>query len=260
MKIVIIGSGNIATVMGGRMAEAGHKILQIAARRKEPAAQLAAELGCGYTTRWEEVSREAALYVVALSDNALAGLGDVLQLPGKLVVHTAGAVSGAVLQSVSERFGVLYPLQSLRSQVRPFPEFPLLVDTNKREDLSLLLSFARTLSRQVQEADDTTRLKLHVAAVLVNNFTNYLYTLSEEFCRKEGLDFSLLFPILRETAERLQRYSPKDVQTGPAVRGDQGTIRRHLEVLNNYKDLTELYRLFTNQIEAFYRPQENSGG
>jgi hypothetical protein len=43
------------------------------------------------------------------------------------------------------------------------------------------------------------------------------------------------------------------VQTGPAVRGDEGTIRRHLNVLNNYENISELYKLFTIQIENFYR-------
>lgn len=260
MKIVIIGSGNIATVMGGKMAEAGHAIVQVVARRESAAAALAALLKCGYTTRWEEVDRDAELYVVALSDSALEGLHTVLRLPGKLVVHTAGAAAGDILQGVSDRCGVLYPLQSIRAEIRPFPEFPLLVAAREPADLTLLLGLARTLSPQVQEADDAVRLRLHVAAVMLNNFTNYLYTRAEDFCRQEGLDFSLLYPIVLETAERLRRYPPRGTQTGPAIRGDRGTIRRHLEILNNYKDLTELYQLFTKQIEAFYRPQENSGG
>ena len=94
MKVVIIGSGNVATVMGGRIMEAGHRILQVVARRAEPASRLATEWKCGYTTQWENVTREADLYIVSLSDRALEGLGAVLQLPGKLVVHTAGAVAG----------------------------------------------------------------------------------------------------------------------------------------------------------------------
>jgi len=260
MKVVIIGSGNVATVMGGRIIEAGHPIIQVVARREEPAVRLATEWKCGYTTRWEEVSRDADLYIVALSDRALEGLGGVLQLPGKLVLHTAGAVAGSVLLEVSAHSGVLYPLQSLRSEIRPFPEFPLLVAANQAEDLPVIEAFARTIARQVQRADDITRLKLHVAAILANNFTNYLYTQAAVFCQQENLDFSLLLPIIRETAERIARYPPQQVQTGPALRGDQETIRRHLEVLNNYKDISELYGLFTIQIENFYRHTENTGG
>lgn len=259
MKVVIIGSGNVATVMGGQIATAGHTILQVVARREEPAARLAEAWGCGYTTQWEETNREADLYIVSISDRALEGLGTVLQLPGKLVLHTAGAVAGNVLLTVSANSGVLYPLQSLRSEIRPFPEFPLLISANQPEDLPAIAAFARTISRRVEQVDDVNRLKLHVAAILVNNFSNYLYTQAWVFCREEKLDFSLLQPLIRETAERIARYAPPEVQTGPAIRGDRETIRRHLEILNNYKDLSELYKLFATQIEHFYRTRENTG-
>lgn len=259
MKVVIIGSGNVATVMGGQIASAGHTILQVVARREEPAARLAAAWGCGYTTQWEEINREADIYIVSISDRALEGLGTVLQLPGRLVLHTAGAVAGSVLLTVSANSGVLYPLQSLRSEIRPFPEFPLLIMANQPEDLPAIETFARTIARQVQQADDNTRLKLHVAATLVSNFSNYLYTQASVFCREEKLDFSLLQPLIRETANRVAQFPPQDVQTGPAIRGDGETIRRHLEILNNYKEISELYNLFTIQIEQFYRKQENTG-
>ena len=253
MKVVIIGSGNVATVMGSRIAEAGHRIVQVVARREEPAARLAAEWNCAYTTQWGQADATADIYIVSVSDRALEGLGDLVTLPGRLVVHTAGAVAGDVLLSVSERWGVLYPLQSLRSEIRPFPVFPLLITAGRPEDLSLIGDLARSISPRVQEADDATRLKLHVAATSVNNFANWLYTQAELFCNNEKLDFTLLYPLIAETSQRLLQYSPGDVQTGPAVRGDRGTIRRHLEILNNYKDLNELYRLFSLQIERFYR-------
>jgi len=259
MKVVIIGSGNAATVMGSRIAEAGHLIVQVMARRAEPAARLAAEWNCVYTTQWESVDTTADIYIASVSDRALEGLGSLLSLPGKLVVHTAGAVAGSVLAPVSERWGVLYPLQSLRSEIRPYPVFPLLVTASQPEDLTVISDFARTISPQVREADDATRLKLHVAATSVNNFTNWLYTQAELFCSREKLDFSLLHPLIAETSQRLQRCSPRDVQTGPAIRGDQGTIRRHLEVLNNYKDLRELYQLFSLQIQRFYRGEDSTG-
>lgn len=260
MKVVIIGSGNVATVMGSRIVEAGHVILQVLARREEPAARLAKEWNCVYTTQWEKVDTTADIYIVSVSDRALEGLGGLLNLPGRLVVHTAGAVAGNVLSPVSERWGVLYPLQSLRSEIRPYPVFPLLITASRPDDLSVIGDFARTISPQVQVADDPTRLKLHVAATSVNNFTNWLYTQAELFCGQEKLDFSLLYPLIRETSQRLLRHSPRDVQTGPAIRGDQGTIRRHLEVLNNYKDLRELYQLFSLQIERFYRGDDGTGG
>ncbi len=259
MKVVIIGSGNVATVLGGKIATSGHTILQVVARRPAEAARLAALWGCGFATDWADIMEgEAEVYIIALSDTALTEFGGHVRLPDRLVLHTAGAVSGNVLQAVSLHCGVLYPLQSLRREIHPFPEFPLLIDAEDPADLPVIEAFARTLARQVQQADDEQRLKLHAAAVVINNFSNYLYTLAADFCRHEGVDFRLLLPLIRETAGRLEHYAPADVQTGPAIRGDAGTIATHLELLSNYKDLSELYRLFSVKIEDYYRVGKKS--
>jgi predicted short-subunit dehydrogenase-like oxidoreductase (DUF2520 family) len=252
MKTVIIGSGNVATVLGEIIAAAGHPLLQIVARDEARAAALARDLGCAWTTRYADIDPSADLYIVALSDTALEELAHQLLLPGRLVVHTAGAASANVLAPVTARTGILYPLQSLRAAIRPFPPIPLLVYTTRPEDLPGLEAFARTLSGQVVQADDATRLKLHLAATVVNNFTNYLYTLAAGYCEQENLDFSLLLPLIRETANRLDRYAPDDVQTGPAVRGDQPTIDRHMKLLDKHKEIRDLYKLFTNLIEEHY--------
>lgn len=253
MKVVIIGSGNVATVMGGKIAAAGHEIVQVVARRREAADVLGREWGAEAIAEWDAVRRDAELYIVSVSDRAIAGLPAVIQLPGRLVVHTAGAVPLRALTGVSERCGVLYPLQSLRKEIRPFPEFPLLIDARDAADLAILQTFAQSIARQVQRADDAYRLKCHVAAVLVNNFGNFLYTLADDFCTREKIDFGLLQPIIRETGARLEHYPPRAVQTGPAIRGDAGTMQRHLELLAGYPQLSALYELFSAQIAAYFR-------
>ncbi|HTR30952.1 MAG TPA: Rossmann-like and DUF2520 domain-containing protein [Puia sp.] len=258
MKTVIIGSGNVATVLGESIVAAGHTVLQVVARDETRAAALARQLGCSFAVRYADIEPDAELYIAALSDTALESLGqpvasgDRLTLPGRFVVHTAGAIPADTLLPITTRFGVLYPLQSLRAAIRPFPPFPLLVDAARPGDRQALEAFAQTLSGQVRQADDATRLKLHVAATLVNNFTNYLYTLAAGYCREEKLDFSMLLPLIRETANRLERHSPEDVQTGPAIRGDRKTIERHLSMIDNYKEIRVLYDLFTNLIEEHF--------
>jgi predicted short-subunit dehydrogenase-like oxidoreductase (DUF2520 family) len=257
MKVVIIGSGNVATVLGGKIDAAGHTILQVVGRRSSEVARLAAQWGCNFATDWADIMEgEAEVYIVALSDTALTEFSERVRLPGRLVLHTAGAVSGKLLRAVSSHCGALYPLQSLRREIHPFPEFPLLIDAEDPADLPVIWTFARTLARQVQQADDELRLKLHVAAVIINNFSNYLYTLTADFCRQEEVDFRLLLPLIRETAARLEAQPPGDVQTGPAIRGDAGTMEMHLQILSNYKDLKELYKLFSIQIKDYYEGRE----
>ncbi|HYC27848.1 MAG TPA: DUF2520 domain-containing protein, partial [Chitinophagaceae bacterium] len=196
MKVVIIGSGNTATVLGRKIKAAGHAILQVAGRNESAVKLLAAELGCSGNVDTTGIDHSADIYIVAIADKALPQVHEWLQLDKKLVVHTAAAVPANVLEKVSKNYGVLYPLQTLRKEQTEVPSIPFLVDGNSPDDLALVQDFAASLSDKVIVAEDELRLRMHVAAVFVSNFTNHLYVLAQEFCRKEELDFSLLLPLI----------------------------------------------------------------
>jgi len=248
MRVVIIGSGNGATVLGRLFKKNGHEVIQVMSRQTEHARILANELGCAYANYEGITDMSADLYLVAITDGVLFDLDKSFRLGNKLIVHTAGSVSKDVLKDISNNYGILYPFQSLRKEMETFPDIPLLVDGNTDEAITLIEDFARTLSPTVRRTTDDERLKLHVAGVVVNNFTNHLYTIAEDFCNKENLDFKLLFPLIKETTERIQRYSPKDVQTGPAVRNDVFTLDKHLRILSIHPKLKYLYLKLTDSI------------
>src|SRR4029079_14687211 len=120
-------------------------------------------------------------------------------------------------------------------------------DDSARKKLEQL---AQSISKEkVILAGDKERLKLHVAAVIVSNFTNHLYKLAEDYCKKEGLDFNQLIPLIEETAQRLKAISPSDTQTGPAVRHDDPTIQQHLSILEKYPHLKKIYEMMTESIQ-----------
>jgi len=248
MDIVIIGTGNAATVLGRQFRLAGHTILQVMGRQPEVTRSLAAELGADHCNSWNAINREAGFYLIAVSDNALPAIQQKLRLPGRLVAHTAGSVSKDVLKDVSDQYGVLYPLQSLRREIAVVPEIPFLVDGNDDSTKEKLRAIAATLSANVSEAGDLQRLQLHLAAVVVNNFTNHLYALAEDYCRQNGLPFHYLLPLIKETANRMEQFSPRQVQTGPAVRNDTITIGRHLDLLKDNAQLKAVYTLLTESI------------
>jgi predicted short-subunit dehydrogenase-like oxidoreductase (DUF2520 family) len=249
MKVVIVGSGNTATILGRKIKAAEHEVLQVFGRNETAVRTLAAELGCHANTDIKKIDHSADIYIVALADKALPQLHEWLRLDKKLVVHTAAAISRDVLQKVSKNYGVLYPLQTLRKEQTDLPEIPFLVDGNSADDLALVQDFAASLSDKVLVAGDELRLRMHVAAVFASNFVNHLYVITEDFCKKEQLDFSLLLPLITETAGRLQNLSPKQSQTGPAIRNDHVTIDKHLAVLNAYPELKKMYELLTSGIQ-----------
>jgi len=249
MEIVIIGTGNTATILGRKLKAAGHAIVQIYGRNASAASALAYELETESTAYWSVVNRQADLYILAVSDIAIEEIIRELQLPKKTVVHTAASVSKEVLQPATTHYGVLYPLQSLKKNSTHLPEIPVIIDASDAETLQQLTSLAGSISDQVIIAGDAERLKLHLAAVFCNNFVNHLFTLMQQYCVAEGLDFNLLKPLIRETAERIETMTPAEAQTGPAIRHDLTTINRHVALLQNYPQLKKIYELFTQSIQ-----------
>ena len=252
MDIVIIGTGNVAYTLARKIKNSEHDLLQVAGRNPQKASKLGAALNIPHALDIQSLNKQADFYIVAIADDALYSIGDWLNLEKKLVVHTAGSVSKDVLRKVSKNYGVLYPLQSLKSMMEIIPEIPFLVDGNTPDDLALIRDFASSLSDKVVVADDESRIRLHVAAVVVNNFSNHLYALAEEFCRKENLQFDLLQPLISETASRLTNVSPGDAQTGPAVRNDESTIEKQTKLLRKYPELKKIYQEMTRSIKTFH--------
>lgn len=249
MRVVIIGAGNVAFVFGRLIAAANHKIIQVISRTLSSAQSLATELGCPYSDNFGQMDQTADIYILAIADHSLHKIRDSLSLGNQLIVHTAGSVSKEVLHNISTQYGVLYPLQSLRKQKTGLTHpIPLLIDANQPAAVLAIEKFAYTLSSMVAKAGDQQRLSLHLAAVMVNNFTNHLYTLTAEFCKNEGVDFKMLQPLIEETAFRLNAYHPGDMQTGPASRDDRSTLERHIMLLSNYPELKIIYQTFTDSL------------
>jgi predicted short-subunit dehydrogenase-like oxidoreductase (DUF2520 family) len=93
---------------------------------------------------------------------------------------------------------------------------------------------------------------MHIAGVFACNFTNHMYALAEEILHAHKISFSVLFPLIRETSEKVKLNSPKSMQTGPVVRNDQITINKHIELLQNAPDLKKMYLIVSESIKKMY--------
>ena len=253
MKVVIIGSGNVANILGRLMIQHNINIVQVMSRNMEHAKILAEELNSNFTDLNGLVDITADLYLLAISDAALTESLLYLNVNGKPILHTAGAVSKDVLKQISPNYGVFYPLQSLRKEMKIIPPIPIMIDASNVATMELIREMASKISDSVQIANDETRQKIHVAAVFANNFTNHLYSLAEVFCNKEGIDFNLLKPLILETANKVTEASPGTVQTGPAIRKDLITIEKNLNLLSEYPEMKSLYIKITDSIMNLYR-------
>ena len=259
MKIVIIGTGNVATVLGRSILQAGHDIVQVFGRNIDAAIILARELNSKPNNSWKQLNNAADLILAAIADEALYELERYMPGTRQVVAHTAGSVSKDVLKTISENHGVLYPLQSLRKEQPVITSIPMLINASNESTFDVLLELANSFSGQVSTAGDEERLKLHVAAVCANNFVTHLYAVAADYCQLEHLDFNMLLPLIRETAARIEHVPPRELMTGPAVRNDYVTIERHLELLSPHPLFKKLYSQLTESIVESGRRDHGNG-
>jgi prephenate dehydrogenase len=107
MEIVIIGTGNTASILGRKLKAAGHNIVQVYGRNAKAASDLAYELDTESTNYWAVVNRTADVYLLAVSDIAVSEITKELQLPDKTIVHTAASVSKNVLNKAHHHGGFI---------------------------------------------------------------------------------------------------------------------------------------------------------
>lgn len=233
MKIVFIGSGNVATHMATALEASGNEIVQVYSRTPDNAALLARRVGAEPIDNIGDIYCAADLYIFSLKDDALPGI--IAQMPptAGVWVHTAGSIPISVLSPHKER-GVLYPLQTFsRDREVNFWDIPVFIEGDRAETTALLRDLAEMISGNVHLLSGDKRRVLHLAAVFACNFANHMYTLASEIVGEEEIPFHLLNPLITETAAKVSVMDPRRAQTGPAVRVDEKVIQRHLELLSD---------------------------
>jgi len=249
MDAVILGSGNVATHLAKALVSAGHRVLQVWSRNLSHAQELAEKLNSAAISSFGQLSAEADIYILSVSDDAIPELAAAFPFGDKLLVHTSGTTGSEALNERSSSIGVFYPLQTFSKQRDlDFSVIPIAVEANSAEAEDLLIELARSISNKVVKFDSEQRKALHVAAVFACNFTNHFYAIADDLLRENGLNFDLIRPLIAETSLKAAQFSPFDVQTGPAVRNDELTINKHVKFLEERTELQVLYKLISQNI------------
>lgn len=247
--------------LGHQFIKAGHSVIQVYNRSLLAGQELAEELDTESTNDLNDIALDGDIYIVAVSDHGIDDIILELRLAGKVVAHTSGAVPLKGMEHITEHAGIFYPLQTLtKENPVDFSNIPILIEANSELAKRELTALAHSISKNVQELDSRKRRALHVAAVFVNNFTNYLYDIADNIMEREEMDFSLLYPLMLETVQKLKKNRPGEVQTGPAKRGDFRTIGEHLNYLSRNSAYREVYLVLTESIMALYKEEEKEVG
>ncbi|CAM4245833.1 Rossmann-like and DUF2520 domain-containing protein [Flavobacterium terrigena] len=243
IKVILLGSGNVATHLFQAFSKASEvEVVQVFSRT------LSKDFPESIQTSDFTQILEADVYIICVSDNAIANVSNQLQFENRLVVHTSGSTDFDVLDAKNKR-GVFYPLQTFtKNKAVDFKEIPICLETENAEDYAILEKLAKSISNSVNKIDGKQRKALHVSAVFVCNFTNHLYQIGNEICKENNIPFHILQPLIEETAQKIKSLSPQEAQTGPAVRNDSKTIEKHIDFLTD-ENQKEIYKILTKSIQ-----------
>ena len=245
IRIGVIGTGNVATALSREIRK--HESLTLAKLIGRDQNKLPKDLTTvPFSNQFNELSN-CDMILISVSDHAIQEVSDKVPLTDAIVAHTSGASSMDLLSKHKNR-GVFYSLQTFSNQQQlNWSEIPILWEGNNKLVDEKLKTLSQLLSTNATQIDEKQRLCMHLAAVVVNNFTNHLYAEAHRFCKSKHLDFDLLVPLIEETTRKIKQLDPRESQTGPASRSDTHTIQRH-KMIPMTEDLSDIYSLFTSQL------------
>lgn len=250
MTYYLIGSGNMAWFLAGRMQAGGHTCNGVLGRNKEEVMALAREFNFPVV---QSINDGADACLLTVSDAAIAEVAGKLKLNSTVLIHHSGSVSINALAIGASRTGVVWPVYSILKKNLPVHrQFPCLYEANSKQALNVVLEVCTAISSIQYETDSASRQWMHLTAVLGNNFTNYLLSMCSDICKEHDLPFNLLQPILQQTLDRINTFNPKEVQTGPAKRDDTLTQQRHVEMLQQHPHWQAVYQALSAAIRSTF--------
>lgn len=248
-KLSIIGSGNVATHLALAFHDRDIEISHIHSRNEVTGKELSKRIHGDYLSNITDLP-SGQLTLICVPDDQIQSV--ISSIPeGIPVAYSSGSVELQNISTVNE-LGVFYPLQTFsKDQDVDIFSVPILIEARSEEFSSTLFELAWKISRKVEYANSEKRRELHLAAVWINNFVNHCIYQADAICKEYDLDASLLHPLLEETVRKALQNDPKLIQTGPARRGDNSTIEKHLQMQSGLRK--ELYEVMTRSIQNIYK-------
>lgn len=252
-SIVILGCGNVAWHLAKHLRSLKTYSVAVYNHKANPAlAEFKTKLKCSTGVGFKQVPADADVYFICVSDRAIERTANQLTIrnPNALVVHTSGSMPLGALGKRLYDTGVFYPLQTFsKKDTIHWEDVPVIIEASGKTAQHKLEKLAARFSKVHRTMDHKGRLKLHLAAVMVNNFTNALYVAAGSLIGDgKGNSIGLLLPLIRQTTEKLSHLGPLEAQTGPAKRGDTAILKKHRHLLDDQAELKTVYKKLSKLI------------
>jgi len=242
MDVAVVGAGRVGTAVAVLLGRAGHRIVGVAGGERT-AERVARFLPDVPVLAAETAAAEAELVVLGVPDDAIGPTAERIAGAGAFsagawVAHLSGATGLDVLapaRAAAARPLALHPLQTfpdVEDALARIPGCPIGVTAEDEEGFETGEGLARDLGGRPFRIEDEAKPLYHAAAVFASNYVVTSIAVAERLLGLAGVGGDdVLRPLVAATVENVGNLGPGRALTGPAVRGDAGTVERNLEAV-----------------------------
>lgn len=254
-RIAIVGAGNLASALSVSLGRSGYVIEAVLARARRAslrkAQRLAKQVGAQAVTNSSRTLR-ANLIWFCVPDAEIARAARTLAKPidwkGRVAFHSSGALSSdelATLRSRGASVASVHPLMTFVRGSRP----PLAGVPFALEGDAPAVRMARRIIEDIGARAYPIRKKDKAAYHAWGTFASPLFTAllatTEQVAALAGVNRKAakrrMIPILLQTLANYAVFEAGDAFSGPIIRGDVDTVKRHLQVLRRVPAARAVY-------------------
>jgi predicted short-subunit dehydrogenase-like oxidoreductase (DUF2520 family) len=254
LTVAMVGPGNLGSAMARALHAAGYRLPEIVHRggtSSERARALAREIGARAVTIGE-ARFNAEIVWICVGDSAIAAcaaeLAKAARWDGKIAFHSSGALSSRELKHLKRRGAAVasvHPMMTFVRNVRPDLRGVTFAIEGDAPAVRAARRIARDLGGRAVLIDARRKPMYHAFGAFTSPLIVATIAAAEQVARKAGLDQAsaraAIAPILRQTVENYFEHGPAGAFSGPLVRGDVETVRRHLEALQALPEARAAY-------------------
>ena len=267
-RIAIVGTGKLGTALALSLRSAGYPITEIVSRAAKHSRKRAAALArrVGAAARFGKNGLHADLVWLCVPDGAIVSCARSvasMQVEGKVVLHSSGAFSSdelAVLRKLGARVASVHPMMTFVAGVSPSLNDVGFAIEGDREAVRVAKTIVQRLGGESFLIAKKDKALYHAWGTFVSPLVTALLASSEEVAGTAGISRTMarrwMSPIVRKTIENYANQGAARSFSGPIVRGDAATIKKHLEVLRRLPVAQQVY-LALAQAAIEYLPTKN---
>jgi predicted short-subunit dehydrogenase-like oxidoreductase (DUF2520 family) len=265
-RFSIVGAGRVGTALGFALTRKGWELAAVADRDAAAARESRRIIGRGRaTTDIGRAARGIQVLFICVPDDAIEAVAKKLARTspgwsGRLVFHTSGLVTASALEPLRARgasVASLHPVQAFPGKKKRGRLFSGIYWGIEGDGAAVKAGrgIVKTLGGRSFFLLEKDKPLYHAACSLAStafiSLEGAAAALLEEAGIPRNLATAILLPLVQGTLQNVRKLGLKNALTGPLVRGDVRTVRRHLEVLKSRPLHLEIYKSLGRQALGF---------